>query len=243
MSRAQIRSTNSETVFGVLWNVLNPLLLALVYYLLVSVLSGGTRSSDYFAHILGGLFAFYFVTGCMAGGANSVTSAGKIIMNTSFPRILVVLSAVFIAVRKFLPTMIVYFVVAFATHVGVTWTALFAIPMFMLIVVFGTGLALMLATAQVYFRDTSSFLPYVSRIWLYISPVLFYPDASFLQRLGWLNWLNPMYSLLGGWTQLLVRGEQLTAQCWIIAAAWALGSLVLGLWVFLSRERDFAVRL
>lgn len=43
MSRAQIRAQNSDTVFGVLWNVLNPLLLAVVYYLLVSVLSGGHK--------------------------------------------------------------------------------------------------------------------------------------------------------------------------------------------------------
>ena len=36
---------------------------------------------------------------------------------------------------------------------------------------------MLLATAQVYFRDTSSFLPYVNRIWLYLSPVLYYPEA------------------------------------------------------------------
>ncbi len=41
MSRATLRAQNSDTVFGVLWNVLNPLLLAAVYYVLVVVLSGG----------------------------------------------------------------------------------------------------------------------------------------------------------------------------------------------------------
>lgn len=242
MSRAQIRAQNSDTVFGVLWNVLNPLLLALVYYLLVSVLSGGARGGDYFAHLLAGLFAFYFVSGSMAGGASSVTSAGKIIMNTAFPRILVVISAVFIAFRKFLPTMLVYIPVALITKVGIPWTALLAAVMFMLIVVFGMGMALLLATSQVYFRDTSSFLPYFTRIWLYVSPVLWYPEMV-KEGLRALEIFNPLFPLLGGWTDLLVKGELIPWTTWAAAAAWAFGTLIVGAIVFMSRERDFAVRL
>lgn len=245
MSRAQIRATNSDTVFGVLWNVLNPLLLAVVYYLLVVVLKGGAHQlpHGYFAHLLAGLFAFYFISGCMAGGASSVTSAGKIIMNTAFPRILVVLSAVFISFRKFLPTMLVYFPVAFITGVGISWEALLAIPMFMLIIVFGTGMALFLATSQVYFRDTSSFLPYFTRIWLYVSPVLFYPDDSFIVKLGVLELFNPLFFLLGGWSDLLVRGELIPWNMWAGAIFYSFATLLIGAVVFMSRERDFAVRL
>ena len=243
MSRATLRAQNSDTVFGVLWNVLNPLLLAFVYYLLVVVLSGGsTRGPDFFAHLLGGLFAFYFVSGCMAGGASSVTSAGKIIMNTAFPRILVVFSAVFIAFRKFLPTMLVYIPVALITKVGIPWTALLAILMFGLIVIFGTGMALLLATSQVYFRDTSSFLPYLTRIWLYVSPVLWYPEQV-KQYLRGFEILNPLYPLIGGWTDLLVKGETLPWTTWAASVAWAFGTLFVGAIVFMSRERDFAVRL
>jgi teichoic acid transport system permease protein len=244
MSRAQIRSTSSDTVFGVLWNVLNPLLLALVYYVLVIVLKGGKSNlaPDYFAHLLAGLFAFYFVSGCLTSGASSVTSAGKIIMNTAFPRMLVVLSAVYISFRKFLPTMLVYIPVALLTHVGIPWTALLAIPMFLLIMVFGTGMALLLATSQVYFRDTSSFLPYVNRIWLYLSPVLYYPE-SVPQSLRALEIFNPLYPLLGGWGDLLVRGELIPWTMWLAAVLWSFGALVVGGLVFMSRERDFAVRL
>lgn len=242
MSRATIRAQNSDTVFGVLWNVLNPLLLAGVYYLLVSVLNGKARGGDYFAHLLAGLFAFYFVSGCMAGGASSVTSAGKIIMNTAFPRILVVFSAVFIAFRKFLPTMLVYIPVALITGVGIPWTAPLAALMFFLIIVFGTGMALLLATAQVYFRDTTSFLPYLTRIWLYLSPVLWYPEEV-RKAFKAFEVFNPLFSLLGGWSDLLVKGELVPPSTWAIATAWAVGTLIFGAVTFMSRERDFAVRL
>ena len=244
MSRANIRASNSDTVFGVLWNVLNPMLLAAVYYLLVFILRGGSKSlpSDYFAHLLGGLFAFYFIAGCMQGGASSVTAAGKIIMNTAFPRMLLVFSAVFIAFRKFLPTMIIYVAVALITRVGVPWTAILAIPMFCLIILFGTGMGMLLATSQVYFRDTQSFLPYFTRIWLYLSPVLWYPE-DVPKALKPFEVLNPLFSLLGGWGDLLVRGELIPWTMWVMAFAWAFGMLFVGSFVFMSRERDFAVRL
>jgi teichoic acid transport system permease protein len=244
MSRANIRASNSDTVFGVLWNVLNPMLLAAVYYLLVIVLRGGSHNlpSDYFAHLLGGLFAFYFIAGCMQGGASSVTAAGKIIMNTAFPRVLLVFSAVFIAFRKFLPTMLVYVAVALITHVGVPWTAILAIPMFLLLILFGTGMGMLLATSQVYFRDTQSFLPYFTRIWLYLSPVLWYPEEV-PNALKPFEVLNPLFSLLGGWGDLLVRGELIPWTMWALATAWSVGMLLVGSFVFMSRERDFAVRL
>ena len=44
------------------------------------------------------------------------------------------------------------------------------------LVIFGAGAAMFAATAQVYFRDLTNFLPYVLRIWLYTSPILFYAE-------------------------------------------------------------------
>jgi hypothetical protein len=49
-------------------------------------------------------------------------------------------------------------------------------------VVFSMGLAALFATCQVYFRDTSSFLPYFLRLWMYLSPVLWLPEM--LDRMG-----------------------------------------------------------
>lgn len=252
MGRTSIRAANSETVLGILWNVLNPLLLALVYYLLVVIIAGGAAMRNqhgYFAHLVGGLFAFYFVSACMTSGAASVTAAGRIIMNTAFPRMLLPLSAVYVAVRRFLPEMVVYFIVFIVTGfhynwvgVGFSWYNLLAIPMFFLLMLFGTGMAMLLATSQVYFRDTTSFLPYVLRIWLYVSPVLWYQE-KIPHKLRALEVLNPLYSLLGGWGDLLVKGVPISAAEWLVAAAWAVGTLIVGALFFMSRERDFAVRL
>ena len=243
MAATTIRSSHSDSVLGIMWNILNPLLLAGVYYLLVIVISGSKQRPDYFPHLLGGLFLFYFLQSCMLGGASSVISAGKIVMNTAFPRMLLPLSAVWIAFRKFLPTMVIYFAAALlSSGVHFRWVNFLAIPMLLLVLVFGTGLSMMLATAQVYFRDTSSFLPYFTRLWLYASPVLYYPDM-YPRHIKPFAALNPLTSLLGGWGDLLVKGVAISPLMWLEAIAWSLAALVFGGLFFMSRERDFAVRL
>ena len=242
-SRAKLRSTQSDTVLGQLWNVLNHLLLAAVYFLLVTILSSRAASDpNYFSHLLCGLFAFFFIANSMTGGAKSVVKAGKMITNTAFPRMLLPLSEVRTALRKFLPTLLVLLVALVIGPVKLNVIDLVAMPWFIFLLAFATGMALLLATCQVYFRDTSNFLPYVNRIWLYASPVLWYSE-QLPDRLRALEVFNPLFSILGGWSRIIIDHELPLMSETLLAAAWSFGVLILGAFVFMSRERDFAVRL
>ncbi|HYU84509.1 MAG TPA: ABC transporter permease [Kribbellaceae bacterium] len=244
MSRANIRAAHTNTYFGQIWLVLNPLLLAAVYYLLVTILQGG-RSNDAahrFVHLCAGLFVFYYFSGTMQSGASSVVGGGKLLMNMSFPRMLLPLSAVRTAFFRFLPTMVVYAIIHFSFGQGLHWQTLLSPVFLFLLTVFGAGMAMIFAALQVYFRDTTSFLPYIVRIWLYLSPVLWFSEDA-PERLRRFMFLNPLYSLIGGWTDLLVRGTVPRLSLWIGGAAWAAGALLVGSLFFLSREREFVVRL
>ncbi len=245
LSRSTMRAGYSMTVFGRLWLVLNPLLLAAVYYVLVGLLSDRS-GGDFLVHLVGGLFFFYFVSGCLTAGAGSVTGGGKLIMTMAFPRLLMPLSAVRTAFFRFLPTMVVYLVFHVVFGQPLRWEMLLAVVFLALATVFGIGVASIFATLQVYFRDTASFLPYFVRIWLYLSPVLWYPDDA-VRHLGETGshfaLINPLHSMIGGWTDLLVRGVVPEPAVWLAATAWAVVAFVGGTLFFISREREFAVRL
>src|ERR687889_443939 len=94
LSRTKLRSQHFNTIFGQLWLVLNPLLLGLVYFILVDILQSGTRGGAFFAHLLAGIFAYYFVSGAVREAARSVTSGGRLVLNTAFPRALLPLASV-----------------------------------------------------------------------------------------------------------------------------------------------------
>lgn len=242
LGRTTMRANDSQTFFGTLWLVINPLLLAAVYFLLVNVISSSHQGSRYFAHLVAGLFVFYFIAGAMNQGANSVVGGGRLILNTAFPRLLLPLSAVYQAVRRFLPTMIVYFVLHAVAGIPFSLNLLWIIPIYAEIVLFATGLAFITATLQVYFRDTTSFLPYFTRIWLYLSPVLYYVE-DMKNALRHFMYVNPLVSLLGNWGQVLTEDRSPNYHFLIAGLAWGAGTLIVGSLFFMSREREFAVRL
>lgn len=246
MSKATMRGANTSTYFGQAWLVLNPLLLAGVYYLLVTIIRGGGGSPRTFVHLTLGLFAFQLVSTSINSGTTSVVSSGKLLINTAFPRLLIPLSAVRTAFFRFLPTVPVYLVfhLIFLTEV---WSPTMLLSLYFLgaLIVFSMGLAAFFATVQVYFRDTSSFLPYFVRIWMYLSPVLWLPEsiAHFPKALVTLIQLNPLYAILGGYAQTLQEEKVPSAAVFGSAALWAVAVAAIGFVFFISRERDFAVRL
>lgn len=252
MSRASIRADNVNTFFGQIWLVLNPLMLACVYFLLVMIIRGAgdpfENNVERFVYLCCALFAYYFHAGCVRQGASSVVGGGKLLLNMSFPRLLLPLAEVRTAFFKFLPTLVVFFVILFGFGRSLSWEALLAPLFFAMLVLFASGTAMIFAAMQVYFRDIGNFLQYMMRAWLYLSPILWYPEMP-LEHLGnmgipeWILHLNPLYSMLGGWSSLLVHGEMPEASWWIAGSAWAIVVCVAGSLFFMSREREFAVRL
>ena len=245
MSRTNIRGAHTNTFFGQVWLVLNPLLLALVYYLLTDIIAGGGARVDAglrFAHMCGGLFAFYYFSGAMTAGAASVVGGGKLLLNQSFPRMLLPLSAVRTAFFRFLPTLVVYLIIHVLMGQKLRWQMLLAPIFLVMLTVFAAGMGMIFAALQVYFRDTASFLPYFVRIWLYMSPVLWFAEQAPAKFKGFIQY-NPLYSLLGGWTDLLVKGHIPNMKLFIGGGFWALLAFVVGALFFMSRERDFVVRL
>jgi teichoic acid transport system permease protein len=242
LSRSGMRAASTRTFFGQIWLVINPLLLAGVYYVFVNILSKRADGAAFWAHLVAGIFAFYYVSGCITSGAQSVTGGGSLIANMAFPRLLMPFSAVRTAFFRFLPTVPVYLVIHLLTGQSWSWRMLLALYFLACMTMFGAGLGAIFATLQVYFRDTMSFLPYFLRIWLYLSPVIWFAE-DVPARLAPLMKFNPLFPILGGWTDLLVRSEIPNPTIWLAAATWAIVTLVVGSLFFMSREREFAVRL
>lgn len=240
-SRSELREQHFDSVFGQLWLVLNPLLLSAVYFLLIVIIRGSSDSVRY-AHLTATLFLFYLVANSLTGGVKSITAGQRLILNTAFPRIMLPISAVVIAIFKFLPTLFVFLVIRTLVGLPFSWQMLWAFPVLFIAMLLALGLAITISCINVYFRDISSFLPYLTRTLLYLSPILY--EASALKpKLLAIEILNPLFPLLDSWSRALVHGEAPLTSNMLAALAWAVGILIIGTYFFLSREREFAVRL
>ena len=240
-SKSELREQHFDSVFGQLWLVLNPLLLSGVYFILI-VIIGGTTDGSRYVHLTASLFLFYLVANSLTGGVKSITAGQRLILNTAFPRIMLPISAVVIAIFKFVPTLIVFFVIKAIMGSPFTIEMLWAIPVLLITVFLALGLAITISCINVYFRDIASFLPYMTRTLLYLSPILY--EASTLKPgLRFLEHVNPLFPILDSWSRALVYGQNPELSSMLAGLGWATGIFFFGTYFFLSREREFAVRL
>ena len=240
-SRSELREQHFDSAFGQLWLILNPLLLSAVYFLLIVIIRGSSDSTRY-AHLTATLFIFYLVSNSLTGGVKSITAGQRLILNTAFPRIMLPISAVVIAAIKFLPTLAVFLVIRTILGLSFAWQMMWAIPVLLIALLLALGLAITISCINVYFRDIANFLPYMTRTLLYLSPILY--EASDLKpQLKTLELFNPLFPILDSWSRALVHGQVPQLSNLLIAFGWAIGIFLIGTYFFLSREREFAVRL
>ena len=240
-ARSELREQNFGSVFGQLWLVLNPLLLSGVYFLLIYVI-GGTSDATRFGHLTSTLFLFYLIANSLTGGVKAITSGQRLILNTSFPRIMLPISAVVVAIFRFLPTLVVAFAIHAILGLPYSWEMLWAFPILMIAIVMALGMAILISCINVYFRDISSMLPYLTRSLLYLSPIL-YEASKISDSIKRFEVVNPIFYLLDSWSRVMVHGLAPTMNGLLHASLFAFGIFIVGTYFFLSRERDFAVRL
>jgi teichoic acid transport system permease protein len=244
LSRAERAEEQLDTLFGQLWSVLSPLLSAGVYYLFIFVVQGNHQGTEFFLHLVAGIFIFELVSTAGTRGSKSIVRAGALINNTSFPRVLLPLTDILTAIRVFLPAMFIYAIFHVALG-GTLYIASFqAILALLLLVMFASGLAMFAATAQVYFRDTQALMPFALRLTMFLSPVLYFPEqAKALLDGRFLAVFNPVFCMVQIFSGSLVRGDTFDLWTWVLAIFWATVSLVGGFWFLVSREGEFAARI
>jgi ABC-type polysaccharide/polyol phosphate export permease len=244
LARTDLKAEHYDTALGQLWVILDPLLTAAVYFLFRSVIRSAGSAADrnlLLSHLLWGVFFFTYTNNAITSGARSVLQGRNLILNASFPRALLPVVATLKSLLDFAPTLVVYFVLH--AILGQPFALAFVyLPLLIVIqTVFNLGFGMILAPLMVFYRDTGGFLPYITRLWLYVTPVL-YTVAEIPGTLkAFLRW-NPLYPVFAALEQVF-KGQFPSSSYVLAAAAWAVVTFVIGAVVFLARERDFAVRL
>lgn len=239
LALGKIRAANSTSLLGLVWWVLNPLLLAAVYFLVFGVIFGSGRGDpEYLAYLLSGMFAFYYTTRCITGGATSITSNARLVSNLRFPRIILPASVVLEAAIGFAASILVFFVLAWTVAgVGPGIHTFWLVPAFLIQSAFNLGLGALVARFAVYYGDMGNLLPYLLRIWLYLSPVIWTLDyiegasPEIQQVIAW----NPMFSILALYRTALVDYDLSSELLWR-AVAVSLVTLAVGAGVFIKGE-------
>jgi teichoic acid transport system permease protein len=244
LAAARLRGERSNTFMGELWGVLDPLFQAAIYIFVVAVIRGGRAGPDAWATatmIIAGVFFFNYTRAALNEGGRSILNSKGLMLNSSFPRALLPLAEIYKGLLEFLPSIVLYAIIHLAAQRPVG-QGIFLLPLlFLLQTAMGIGMAFLVATATVYVRDTVNLLNYVTRILIFITPVI-YPASSLTPALRAILSVNPLFPLFSAYQTIVLGGVPSVGQV-LLTTFWAVVFLVVGYRVFVSHERAFALRL
>jgi ABC-type polysaccharide/polyol phosphate export permease len=230
-----------SSLLGVAWSWLNPLLMMAVYTVLFTIFLRNDSIPHYPVFLLCGLLPWNFFSDSVIQATGSVINNASLIKKVYFPSMVLPVSVVLSNLVNFLIALPLFFLLSLIFGVRPTWWALLLPVTIIIQVAFTTGLTLILATINVFFRDTQIILGVVTLAWFFLTPV-FYPINAVppqAQVLGctvnaqlWLRRLNPMASIIASYRDLLYWGAPTGLDFLLRTAVTALVVLVVGYLIF-----------
>ncbi len=233
----ELKVRYKRSVLGLLWTMLNPLLLMVVYTIVfTTIMPSGQHNFSVF--LLSALLPWIFFSTALMQGLNSVLANQELIRKVRVPQAVFPLSVVGSNLVNF--TLSLVPLVALMLGVGQPFSAalLFLPISVLLLTVFTSGITLLFATATVFFRDVKHLTEVLLQMLMYLSPVLYDVTQLGGKSSWWFNMfrdflaVNPMTYLIP-----LVRDPVYYARfpsllVVAVAAAWSIGALVVGFAVF-----------
>jgi teichoic acid transport system permease protein len=242
LAKSDLRSLRSSTALGNVWNVLDPLFQAGIYYFLFAVLrKGATNQTQFVPILISGFFLFQVSISALGEGGTSIKRGKGLMLNSTFPRAMLPVTAVYKSVRNFVPSACVL-VFLFPLVGGKFGPGLFVLPMlFVLQVLMCVGIALLVSTWVTLVPDAANIMAYITRVLFFATPVV-YPvsllPSSAKLIVGW----QPLFALFSSY-QAVFGGGVPSLSLIVQTAFWSFFLLIVGIQVFLRHEREFASHL
>lgn len=201
-----------SSVLGFFWSWLNPLLLMTVFTVVFTVMMPNLAIPKFPVFVLCALLPWNFFSAAVTSAMNSIVHNAHLTKKVYFPREILPISTVLSNLVNFLLSLPVLFLFVILFGVPLTPSLLF-LPLIVLVqVAFATGVALVLSTLNVFYRDTAVIMEVVMQAWFFLTPI-FYPAellpewktlwgvALPVRRLTYI--LNPMASIIASYRTVL----------------------------------------
>ncbi|HEL1738836.1 TPA: ABC transporter permease [Streptococcus suis] len=199
MVKTDFKLRYQGSVIGYLWSILKPLMLfAIMYVVFIHFLRLGGDVPHFPVALLLGNVIWSFFSEATNMGMVSIVNRGDLLRKLNFPKEIIVLSSIFGAAINFSINLVVVLIFSIFNGVQFSWTILLAIPLFLELFLLATGIAFILSTFFVRFRDLSQIWEVIMQAGMYATPIIY--SLSFVMNQSELAakliMLNPMAQII-----------------------------------------------
>ena len=235
-----IKVRYKQTTLGVLWALIQPAVTLTVFTFIFGKLAGmPSGNAPYPLLVMCGLLPWQLFSAALSNASGSLVANTHLISQDYFPRLIVPLSSVAVALIDFAVVLVLLAVMCLWWQFTPDWRII-VLPLFIvltLLTAIGTGLWLTALTVK--YRDFRFVAPFLLQVGLFLSPVGF--SSTNLPNWRFIYSLNPMVGAIDGFRWCLLRGEP-ALEPLNLAVSIGMAALLLasGIWYFRRTERTFA---
>jgi lipopolysaccharide transport system permease protein len=231
-----------QTVIGVVWALIRPLLAMLVFTIIFSRIAGlpADGHAPYALMVFAGILPWTLFANGLSDASNSLLNNTSLISKVYFPRLIIPIAYIVVAFVDFLISFCILVILMVWYWFWPDWRIV-ALPIFVLMAFLAsTGPALWISALNVKYRDFRYVIPFIVQFGLYVSPVGF-SSSVIPDRWRLLYSINPMVGVIDGFRWCLLRGQtELYAPGLLVSIAAIAFFLWFGVHQFRKTEKGFA---
>lgn len=201
--RRDIKARYKDSVLGLMWTLINPIVQLIVYYVVMGQFLGAARGiPDFALYIFSGLTIFVLFSETLTGTTASIVANSGLVKKVYVPREVFPLASMGSALFTFSVQLVVLIVACFVLGAPpLSWGLIYAVPAVMLVVVYGLAFGLLLSALNVYLRDVQYLTQVVLMLAMWASPIVY----------GW-TMVNTVFARfsLPGWALEVYTNNPLT---------------------------------
>ena len=246
LSWRDLKVRYKQTIIGVVWSVLRPLLTMMIFTFVFGQIAKFTAPPgvNYAILVFAGLLPWQFFSAGLSEASNSLIGNEKLISKVYFPRMIIPAASIITSLVDFLISLGIMFILLLWYRTVPSLDLVF-LPLFIVMAFFASfGVGLWLTALNVKYRDFKHVVPFLVQIGLYLSPVGFTSDkASTLipEKFRMLYYLNPMAGVIDGFRWCFFGDK--TPIYWtgmFLSVAVIIIFLLVGIRTFRKMEKSFA---
>lgn len=230
LTSREIKRKYSRSYLGVIWSVLNPLLMMSVLSMIFTQLF--SRSiENYPIYYLSGYTTWQLFTSATNAAMTTLVDNRTMLIKVRFPMQVFILARIYTALVNFGYSMIAYVVMLVVFRIVPSITILYFPLIVLFVMLFSIGLSFILATAYVFFGDVKHLYSVITTVWLYCSAI-FYPVDQITGFARTVIEINPLFQYINATRNVVMYGVWPSLLETVVMAAWALVMLEAGYLVF-----------
>ncbi len=241
MVAQELRVKYQRSALGFLWTLLNPILMMGTLTIVFSQLMG-QEPGQYALYLFAGMLPWGLLASCLSDCSICILANESLIRKVYLPKLVFPLARVLLNLVMLALSMAALYLLMIPFGAKLRPSLVLLPVAIALFTAFATGLGLVLAVLNTFYRDIGHLVSIVVQAWYFATPIL-YPVSQLSEEMRWRFWLNPAYPFIRLFQVIVHEGAWPDPTLPAVAAALAAASLGIGYAVFKSHEDKLVYRL